>query len=292
MIKQRTLKNVITAKGIGVHKGEEVVMTLRPAPPDHGIIFRRVDLEPVIEIPANAKYISETDLSTGLSKDGASVSTVEHLLSALAGLGIDNLYVDLTASELPIMDGSANPFVFLIQSAGIECQEVPKKFIRIIRKIEVTDGDKVASLEPYDGFKINFSIEYKHPLFNELNQTATFDFSSMSYTKELARARTYGFLSDYEYITKKGLALGASLDNALVFDQDKILNKDGLRYPDECVKHKILDVIGDLFLLGHRFIGCFSGYKSGHSLNSRLLKYLLSCQDHWELITVQKKDNG
>ncbi|HLB57304.1 MAG TPA: UDP-3-O-acyl-N-acetylglucosamine deacetylase, partial [Gammaproteobacteria bacterium] len=252
-----------------------------------GIIFRRIDLDPVVDIPAKVKYIGDTSLSTCLAKDGTHVATVEHLLSALAGVGIDNLFIDITSPELPIMDGSAGPFVFLIQSAGIEEQNAPKEFIRIKRKVKVEADDKSAIIEPYNGFKVSFVIDFDHPLFNESNQNATLDFSSTSYVKEVARARTFGFLSDYEYIRKNNLAKGASLDNAVVLDEYKILNQDGLRYPDEFVKHKILDVIGDLFLLGHSLIGSFTGCKSGHALNSCLLKQLLAREDAWEIVTYE-----
>lgn len=287
MIKQRTLKNVIRATGIGVHSGQKVFLTLMPAPPNTGIIFRRIDLDPIVEIPARVEFVGDTSLSTCLIKDNARVATVEHLLSALAGVGIDNLFIDLTASELPIMDGSAAPFVFLLQSAGIEEQNAAKKFLRIKRGLEVQEGDKVASLQPYDGFKITFEIDFGHPLFNENNKKATLDFSSTSYVKEVSRARTFGFLSDYEYIRKRNLALGVSLDNTIVLDDYKILNEDGLRYHNEFVKHKILDVIGDLYLLGHSMIGEFVGYKSGHALNNCLLSKLLLQQDAWEEVTFQ-----
>lgn len=289
MTKQRTLKNIIRATGIGVHTGEKVFITLRPAAPNTGIIFRRTDLDPCIDIPAKVEYIGDTTLSTCLSKDGARVATVEHLLSALSGTGIDNLYVDINSPEVPIMDGSAAPFVFLIKSAGIIEQNVPKKFIRIKRKVTVKneDGDKEVVIAPYNGFKVNFSIEFNHPAFDANNQTAEFSFNSSSYAKEVSRARTFGFLSEYEYIRKNKLALGASLDNAVVLDEFKVMNQDGLRYSDECVKHKILDVIGDLYLLGHSVLGEFSGVKSGHSLNSQLLKKLLTQKNAWELVTFE-----
>lgn len=289
MVRQRTLKNIVRATGVGVHSGDKVFITLRPAASNTGIVFRRTDLDPVVEIPASVEYISDTSLCTVLSKDGVRIATVEHLLSALAGLGIDNLYVDLTSPELPIMDGSAGPFIFLIQSAGIQEQSAAKKFIRIKRKIKVKDGDKFAAIEPFDGFKVNFSVDFAHPWFNRDNQKASFDFSSTSYVKEVARARTFGFLSDYEYIRKNNLALGASLDNAVVLDEFKIINQDGVRYNDEPVKHKILDVIGDLYLLGHSVIGEFTGHKSGHGLNSQLLNKLLQNQDAWEIVTFKDK---
>jgi len=287
MVKQRTLKSIVQATGVGVHSGEKVFITLRPAAVNTGIIFRRVDLDPVIEIPASVKYIGDTSLCTSLSHDGVHVATVEHLLSALAGLGIDNLYVDVTSPEIPIMDGSSAPFIFLIQSAGVQEQNAAKKFIRIKRKVKVKQGDKTAMVEPFDGFKVNFSIDFDHPVFNKDNQSVSFDFSSTSYVKELARARTFGFLSDYEYIRKNSLALGASLDNAVVLDEFKIVNQDGLRYPDELVKHKVLDVVGDLYLLGHSLIGAFTGHKSGHALNSMLLGKLLATEGAWEVVTFK-----
>ncbi|MFW0054512.1 MAG: UDP-3-O-acyl-N-acetylglucosamine deacetylase [Coxiella endosymbiont of Dermacentor nuttalli] len=287
MIKQRTLKNIVTATGVGVHTGKRVHLTLRPAPVNTGIIFCRTDLNPVIEIPATVNHISDTRLSTCLAKGDVQVATVEHLLSALAGVGIDNLYINLTSPELPIMDGSASPFLFLIQSAGVEEQNAIKEFICIKKKLKAENGDKSVMVEPYHGFKINFSIDFDHPLFNEHNKNATLDFSSTAYMKEVSRARTFGFLSDYEFIRKNNLALGASLDNAVVLDEYKILNQDGLRYPDEFVKHKILDVIGDLYLLGRGFIGAFRGVKSGHTLNISLLRKLLAQKEAWEIITFK-----
>lgn len=285
MIKQRTLKNIIRATGVGVHTGEKVYLTLRPAAPNTGIIFRRVDLDPVVEIRAKAKYIGDTRLCTVLVKDSVRIATVEHLMSALAGAGIDNLYVDVTSPELPIMDGSAAPFVFLIQSAGIEEQNAEKKFIRIKRRVEVTKGDQLARVEPYQGFKVSMGIDFEHPVILDSNQKLMFDFADSSYTKEVSRARTFGFLSDYEYIRKNNLALGASLDNAIVLDEFKVMNEDGLRYKDEFVRHKILDVIGDLYLLGYSLIGSFVGHKSGHALNSCLLTKLLAEQDAWEVVS-------
>ncbi len=287
MINQRTLRNVIRATGIGVHTGKKVYLTLRPAPIDTGIVFRREDLDPVVEIPAHPKNIGDTSLCTCLAKDGARIDTVEHLSSALAGAGIDNAYIGLTSPEVPIMDGSAAPFIFLIQSAGIKEQNAAKKFLRIKKKIVVKEGDKLVMIEPYNGFKVQFGIDFDHPIIAESTKSATVDFSTTSYIKEVARARTFGFLSDYEYIRKNNLALGASLDNTIVLDEFKILNADGLRYPDEFVKHKILDVIGDLYLLGHSVIGAFTGYKSGHAMNSRLLKQLMARQDAWEVVTYK-----
>lgn len=285
MIRQRTLNNPVRATGVGVHTGDKVYLTLHPAPVDTGIVFRRVDLDPVVEIPASVEFIGDTSLCTCLAKGDVRVATVEHLLSALAGVGVDNLYIDVTAPELPIMDGSAGPFIFLIRSAGIKEQDAPKQFILIKKPIEVQEGDKAARIEPHQGFKVSFGIDFKHPAFNASNQKATLDFSSTSYVKEVSRARTFGFMSDYELVRKMNLAKGASLDNAIVMDEYRILNEDGLRYSDEFVKHKILDVIGDLYLLGHSVIGAFTGYKSGHALNSQLLKRLLAEQDAWEIVT-------
>lgn len=288
MIKQRTLKNIIRATGIGVHTGEKVYLTLRPAPADTGIIFVRADLDPAVEIPARSEFVGDTSLCTCLVKDNVRIATVEHLLSALAGLGIDNLYVEVTAPELPIMDGSAGPFVFLIQSAGVVEQNAPKKFIRIKKKVRVKHQDKWVCMEPYNGFKVDFSIEFDHPVISDDTQDLSLDFSSSSYVKEVSRARTFGFLSDYEYIRKQNLALGASLDNAVVLDEYKILNQDGLRYKDELVKHKILDVIGDLYLMGHSVIGRFQGYKSGHMMNSMLLTKLMADESAYEVVTFEE----
>jgi UDP-3-O-[3-hydroxymyristoyl] N-acetylglucosamine deacetylase len=285
MIRQRTLKNVIKATGVTLHGGERAELMLRPAPPNTGIIFQRIDLDPIVEIRACAENVGDTMLSTTLIKDGVRVSTVEHLLSALAGLGIDNAYIDVTASEIPIMDGSAAPFVFLVQSAGIKEQNVPKRFIRIKRKVTVRDGDKWASFEPFDGFKVTFTIDFNHPVFDMQNKTATLDFSSTSYVKEVSRARTFGFMADFEKLRSMNLARGASLDNAVGIDDFRILNEDGLRYEDEFVRHKILDAVGDLYLLGSSLIGEFNGYKSGHGLNNQLIRTLLAKQEAWEYVT-------
>ena len=287
-MRQRTLKSTIHATGVGVHTGDKVYLTLRPAPVNTGVIFVRVDCSPAVEIPAHSLFVGDTSLCTSLVKDGVRISTVEHLLSALAGLGIDNLYVEVTAPELPIMDGSAAPFVFLIQSAGIVEQHAPKRFIRIKKKVKVLHDDKWASIEPFNGFKVDFTIEFNHPVISDDVQHVVVDFSSLSYVKEVSRARTFGFLSDYELIRKQNLALGASLDNAVVLDEYKILNQDGLRYKDEFVRHKILDVIGDLYLMGHSVIGKFKGYKSGHMMNSLLLTKLLADQDAYEIVTFEK----
>ena len=287
MIKQRTLKNVIRATGVGLHTGKKVLLTLRPASANTGIIFRRVDLDPAVEIPAKPKYVGDTSLSTTLVKDNIRISTVEHLLSALAGFGIDNVFVDLTADEVPIMDGSAGPFVFLIQSAGIVEQNAAKEFLRIKEKVRVERDGKWAMFEPFDGFKVGFSIEFDHPVFNQNNCHAEIDFSTTSFVKEVSRARTFGFMRDVELLRQKNLVLGGSLDNAVVVDDYRILNEDGLRYADECVKHKILDAIGDLYLLGHSLIGAFKGHKSGHALNNTLIRELLLNEDAWELVSFE-----
>ena len=285
MIKQRTLKNVIRATGVGLHTGEKVYVTLRPAAPETGIVFRRVDLDEPVEIPARPDMVGDTRLSTTLVKDGVRVSTVEHLLSAFAGLGIDNAYVDLSAAEVPIMDGSAAPFVFLIQSAGIAEQNAPKRYIRIKQPVTVSEGDKWASFEPFEGFKVAFSIDFKHPVFANTRQHTVVDFSTTSFVKEVSRARTFGFTRDIEMLRKNNLVLGGSIDNAIVVDDYRVLNADGLRYDDEFVKHKVLDAIGDLYLLGHSLIGEFHGHKSGHALNNRLLRELLNTEEAWELVT-------
>ena len=285
MMKQRTLKNIIRATGVGLHTGEKVYLTLRPAPANTGIIFRRIDLEVPVEIAARTENVGDTKLSTTLIKEAVRISTIEHLLSALAGLGIDNAYIDLSAPEVPIMDGSAGPFVFLIQSAGIEEQNVPKKYIRIKRPIQVQQGDKWARFEPFDGFKVSFQIDFNHPVFKRQPQSVEIDFSKTSFVKEVSRARTFGFMQELELLRENQLALGGSLDNAIVMDDYRILNEDGLRYEDEFVKHKVLDAIGDLYLLGHSLIGAFSGYKSGHELNNTLLRALLANQPAWEMVS-------
>lgn len=287
MIKQRTLKNIIRATGVGLHTGKKIYLTLCPAPVETGIVFRRVDLDVPVEIKASPEYVGDTRLSTSLEKGDVKISTVEHLLSALAGMGIDNAYIDLSAPEVPIMDGSAGPFVFLIQSAGIEEQSKPKRFIRIKRKVKVQEDDKWAMFEPFDGFKVNFTIDFDHPAFNAREQNAVVDFSTTSFVKEISRARTFGFMKDVEILRERELALGGSLDNAVVVDDYRILNEDGLRYEDEFVKHKILDAIGDLYLLGHSLIGAFSGYKSGHALNNRLLCALMADESAWEEVTFE-----
>lgn len=268
MIKQRTLRNTIRATGVGLHTGDKVFLTLRPAPVNTGIVFRRVDLDPVIEIPARAENVGETTLSTMLVKGDVRISTIEHLMAALSGLGIDNLYVELSAPEVPIMDGSAAPFVFLIQSAGIEEQKAPKRFLRIKRPVIVEDGDKTVSFLPFNGFRMAFSIDFDHPVFRDRKNFAEVDFSRNSFVKELARARTFGFMHEIEYLRSKGLAQGGSMDNAIVIDQYRILNEGGLRYEDEFPKHKMLDALGDIYLLGYSLIGEYRAHKSGHALNN------------------------
>ncbi|MEJ2515172.1 MAG: UDP-3-O-acyl-N-acetylglucosamine deacetylase [Gammaproteobacteria bacterium] len=287
MVKQRTLKNTIRATGVGLHTGEKVYMTLGPAPVNTGIVFRRVDLDPVGQVPADGMYVTETTLGTVLVKDGVRVATVEHLMSAFAGLGIDNATVELSASEVPIMDGSAGPFIFLMQSAGIAEQSAPKRFIRVKRPVEVADGDKWARLSPFDGFKVNFEIEFEHPIFKRHLQRASMDFSSTSFLREVSRARTFGFMRDMEYLRSKNLGRGGSLDNAIVLDDYRILNEDGLRYENEFVRHKILDAVGDIYLLGHSLIGEFTGYKSGHGLNNMLLRELVKRENAWEEVTFE-----
>ena len=287
MIKQRTLKNIIRATGVGLHTGDKVYMTLRPAAPNTGIVFRRTDLNPPVDIRARQDNVGDTRLSTTLVNGEARVSTVEHLLSAMAGLGIDNAYVDLSAPEVPIMDGSAGPFVFLLQSAGIEEQNVAKRFIRIKKAVKVQDGDKWASFDPFEGFKVGFSIDFNHPIISKRTSRAEIDFSTTSFVKEVSRARTFGFMRDIEAMREQNLALGGSMDNAVVLDDYRVLNEDGLRYEDEFVKHKILDAIGDLYLLGHSLIGAFYGYKSGHELNNKLLRTLLAEAGAWEEVSFE-----
>jgi UDP-3-O-[3-hydroxymyristoyl] N-acetylglucosamine deacetylase len=287
-IRQRTLKSLIKARGIAVHSGKKSEITLRPAAPNTGVVFHRVDCDPVISVPALSKHVGCTRMSTCLIKSGVRISTVEHLLSAVAGLGIDNLHVDINSSELPIMDGSSAPFVFLLQSAGIEEQDVEKQFVRVKKSVTVeSDDGRYASLHPYNGYKIDFAIDFDHPVIRRSKQTSTLDFSSTSYIKEVSRARTFGFLSEVELLQKHNLALGGSLDNAIVLDDFRVLNDSGLRYGDEFVRHKMLDVVGDMYLLGHALIGRFDGYKSGHDLNNLLLHKLLSDESAFEKVTYQ-----
>ncbi len=292
MIKQRTLKNTIRATGVGLHTGDKIYLTLHPAPANTGICFRRVDLAEPVSIRAISNNVGETKLSTTLVQGDVRISTVEHLLSAFAGLGIDNAVVDVSAAEVPIMDGSAGPFVFLLQSAGIVEQDSPKQYIRIKKPIHVDEGDKWAAFEPFEGFKVTFTIDFEHPAFADHLKTATMDFSSTTFVKEVSRARTFGFMKDIEFLRENNLALGGSLENAIVVDDDKVLNEEGLRYADEFVKHKILDAIGDLYLLGHSLIGEFTGYKSGHSLNNKLLRALLDDTAAWELVSFEDGDNA
>lgn len=290
MIKQRTLKNVISATGVGLHTGEKVYLTLRSAPANSGIIFRRIDLKEPVEIAARTENVGDTRLSTTLVKGNVKISTVEHLLSALAGLGIDNAYIDVSAPEVPIMDGSAGPFVFLIQSAGFQEQNVPKRYIRIKRTVKVQQGDKWACFEPFNGFKVRFQIDFDHPVFIQSPTLVEIDFSKTAFVKEVSRARTFGFMRDLELLREHRLALGGSLDNAVVMDDYRILNEDGLRYEDEFVRHKVLDAVGDLYLLGHGLIGTFSGYKSGHALNNLLLRTLLANERAYEMVRCDDDD--
>lgn len=292
MIRQRTLKNVIRATGVGLHTGEKVFLTLRPAAVNTGIVFRRIDLEPVVDVKAILDNVSSTRMSTTLERDGVRISTVEHLMSAFAGLGIDNVFVDLTAAEVPIMDGSAGPFVFLIESAGVEEQSAPKQFIRIKQSVEISDGDKWAKFDPYDGFKVDLTIDFDHPVVQSSQQHASIDFSESSFIKDVSRARTFGFLDEVEALQEAGLARGGSLDNAIVMDAFHILNDDGLRYRDEFVKHKILDAVGDLYLLGHLLVGAFSAHKSGHSMNNGLLRRLLETESAWEYVSYDDVDSA
>jgi len=292
VIYQRTLKNLIRATGVGLHTGEKVYLTLRPAAPGTGVVFRRIDLANPVEIKASPYAVGDTRLSSCLERDGVRVSTVEHLMSALAGLGIDNVYVDLTAPEVPIMDGSAGPFVFLLQSAGLQEQKAPKVFIRILKTIEVRQGDKWVRFEPHNGFKLDLSIDFDHSALERSRQSVCVDFSSTSYIKEVSRARTFGFMQDVEAMREQGLALGGSLDNAIVMDDYRVLNSDGLRYEDEFVKHKVLDAIGDLYLLGHPLVGAFSGHKSGHALNNLLLRRLLEERHAWEHVSFERAEDA
>lgn len=292
MLRQRTLKSVIRASGVGLHTGQKVRMALRPAPPDAGIVFRRVDLAVPVDIPARADLVGETRLASCLVHDGAKVHTVEHLMSALGGLGVDNAYVDIDAAELPIMDGSAAPFVLLLQQAGIEEQAAPKRFLRVMRHVEVRDGDKWARLEPYPGYRLSFSIDFKHPVIDRSTQSVSIDFAETSYLKEIARARTFGFMHEVEDLRESGLALGGGLDNAVVLDEYRVLNADGLRFADEFIRHKLLDAIGDLYLLGKPLLGAFSAHKSGHALNNRLLRALLAEADATELVVFEHAEQA
>lgn len=287
MVRQHTLKNIIRATGVGLHSGEKVYLTLKPAPVNTGIVFVRTDLDPVVEIHGDARSVGSTNSATTLCQGDVKVSTVEHLLSAMAGLGVDNAYVEVSASEVPLMDGSASPFVFLLQSAGLEAQSALKKFIRIKKPIRVEDGDKYATLEPHSGFRLSFTIDFQHPAIGEDVQHTSFDFSTTTFVKEISRARTFGFMKDLEYFKNNNLARGANMDNTIALDDYRVLNEEGLRYRDELVRHKVLDAIGDLYLLGHSLIGEYKAFKSGHGLNNKLLLTLLAQQDAWEYVVFE-----
>ena len=292
MLRQRTLKSLVRASGVGLHTGQKVRIALRPAPANTGIVFRRVDLPQPVDIPARAELVGEARLASTLMKDGVKIHTVEHLMSALSGLGIDNAYVDLDAPEVPIMDGSAAPFVLLLQQAGVEEQRGAKKFARVVRRVEVRDGDKWARLEPYDGYRLSFSIDFRHPVIERSTQAVTVDFAETSYLKEIARARTFGFMHDVEDLRESGLALGGGLDNAVVLDEYRVLNADGLRFADEFIRHKLLDAIGDLYLVGGPLLGAFSAHKSGHALNNRLLRALLAERGALQTVVFERAEEA
>ncbi|HVJ13299.1 MAG TPA: UDP-3-O-acyl-N-acetylglucosamine deacetylase [Burkholderiales bacterium] len=292
MLKQRTLKSLVKSSGVGLHTGQKVRMVLRPAPPDTGIVFRRIDLASPVSIPARAENVGEARLASTLIKDGVKVHTVEHLMSALAGLGIDNAFVDLDAPELPIMDGSASPFALLIQQAGIEEQGAPKRFLRVRKTVEVKEGDKWARLEPYQGLRMSFSIEFRHPVIDRSTQSVTVDFAETSYLKEIARARTFGFMHEVEDLKDSGLALGGGLDNAVVLDEHSVLNSDGLRFADEFIRHKLLDAIGDLYLLGRPLLGAFTAHKSGHALNNKLARAALAEAGALETVVFERAEEA
>lgn len=292
MLKQRTLKSLIRATGVGLHSGVKVNLVLRPAAPDTGVVFRRVDLDPPVDLVTDPNAVVDTRLCSGLARGSVKVATIEHLMSALAGLGVDNVYVDVDAPEIPILDGSAGPFVFLLQSAGIEEQNAPKKFVRVKKRVEVRDGDKWARLDPYDGFRLDFSIEFNHPAIDRTGTSVSVDFASQSYVKEVARARTFGFVQEVEYMRANGLALGGSLDNAIVMDEYRVLNADGLRFADEFAKHKVLDAIGDLYIVGHPLLAAFSAHKSGHALNNELLRAMLADASAWEFATFEQAESA
>lgn len=292
MLRQRTLKSLVSASGVGLHTGQKVRITLRPAPIDTGVVFRRVDLASPVEIPARAELVGEARLASTLVKGNVKVHTVEHLMSALGGMGVDNAYVDLDAPELPIMDGSASPFVLLLQQAGIEEQAAPKKFLRVTRRVEVKDADKWARLEPYDGLRLSFSIEFRHPVIERTTQAVTVDFAETSYLKEIARARTFGFMHEVEDLRDSGLALGGGLDNAVVLDEYRVLNSEGLRFADEFIRHKLLDAVGDLYLLGRPLIGAFTAHKSGHALNNRLLRAALADPGALEPVVFERAEEA
>jgi UDP-3-O-[3-hydroxymyristoyl] N-acetylglucosamine deacetylase len=289
MIRQRTLKSIVRATGVGLHGGRKVTMALRPAAPDTGIVFHRVDLDPPLALPADPYAVCDTRMCSGLEKEGQKVGTVEHLMSALAGLGIDNLHVDIDAPEIPILDGSSGPFVFLLQSAGIEEQPAAKKFLRVTKAVEYREGDKWVRLEPYDGFRLTFSIVFDHPAIDATSTSVTIDFAEHSYIRDVARARTFGFMQDVDVMRAHGLALGGSLDNAIVMDEYRVLNADGLRYVDEFVKHKVLDAIGDLYLCGHPLLAAYSAHKAGHALNNQVLRVLLEDASAWEVVSFDRE---
>ncbi len=287
MLRQRTLRESIRSTGVGLHSGNKVTMQLSPAPVDTGIVFRRTDLSPIRDIPARADEVDETDLSTSLGRGDFQVTTVEHLLSALCGLGIDNAFIEIDSPEVPIMDGSAGPFVYLLQTAGVQEQSAAKRFIRVTREITVSDGDKVATLRPYEGFRVTFAIDFDHPVFKEQIGHAALDISGEAFVREISRARTFGFVHEFEYMRSRGLARGGSVDNAIVVDDYRILNEGGLRYDDEFVKHKMLDAIGDLYLAGHQLLAEYEGVKSGHALNNRLVRALFEEPQCWEWATFE-----
>src|SRR5574343_765714 len=288
MLKQRTLKTIVSATGVGLHSGNKVTLTLRPAAPDTGVVFHSVDLDPVVDLPADRYAVCDTRMCSGLLQGDAKVNTVEHLMSALAGMGVDNVHIDVDAAEIPILDGSAGPFVFLIQSAGIEAQNAPKRFLRVKKAVEYVEGDKWVRLEPYDGFKLSFSILFNHYSIDSTGTSVVIDFAKHSYVLEVSRARTFGFMQDVEFMRANGLGLGGSLDNAIVMDEYRVLNADGLRYADEFVKHKVLDAIGDLYLAGHPLLASYSAYKAGHALNNQILRVLLEDQSAWEIVTFEE----
>ena len=292
MLKQRTLKSLTRAKGVGLHTGQKINIALRPAQPDTGIVFRRVDLSSPVDIPARADRVGDTRLSSCLVHQDVKIYTVEHLMSALAGMGVDNAYVDLDGPEVPIMDGSAAPFVLLLQQAGLEEQPTPKRFLRVKRAVEVRDGDKWARLEPYEGLRLSFSIVFNHPVIDKTRQSVSVDFAETSYLKEIARARTFGFMQDVEKLHEAGLALGGGLDNVLVLDEYRLLNADRQRFADEFIRHKVLDAIGDLYLLGRPLLGAFSAHKSGHALNNQLLRALLADATAWEIASFEHADQA
>jgi UDP-3-O-[3-hydroxymyristoyl] N-acetylglucosamine deacetylase len=292
MLRQRTLKSLIRASGVGLHTGQKVRITLRPAPANTGIVFRRVDLAPPVDVPARAELVGEARLASTLVKGDVKIHTVEHLMSALGGLGVDNAFVDLDAPELPIMDGSASPFVLLIQQAGVEQQAAPKRFLRVTRRVEVTEGDKWARLEPYEGYRLSFSIDFRHPVIERSTQSVSVDFADTSYLREIARARTFGFMHEVENLRESGLALGGGLENAVVLDEYRVLNAEGLRFADEFIRHKLLDAVGDLYLLGNPLLGAFSAHKSGHALNNRLLRAALADAGALQAVTFERAEDA